>query len=79
MKKIKTTDLIEMLRTIMEFHTTHYQSDFDIDVEILTKAAQKAESTSLEDRTFLWMVRTTGTWCLLEKNVYIKDSQENHT
>jgi len=79
MKKLKTTDLIEMLRAIMKPHTRHYQSDFDMDVEILTEAAQKAESTRLEDRTFLWIARTTGTWCLLEKNVYIKGSRENHT
>lgn len=79
MKKFKTTDLIEVLRTVMESHTTHYQSDFDIDAKTLTEAARKAGNTPLEDRTFLWMARTTGTWCLLEKNVYMKDSRENHT
>ncbi len=79
MKKSKTKDLIEVLRTVMKAHTKHYQSDFDSDVEILTKAAQEAGRTKPEDRTFLWMARTSGTWCLLEKNVYMKDSRENHT
>jgi len=76
MKKFVTPDLLGTLRTIMEAHTKHYQSDFDLDVKTLTDVARKAGDTKLEDRIFLWMVRTCGTWCVRERNVFIRDSWE---
>lgn len=27
----------------------------------------------------MWLCRTYGTWCLLEKNVFLKDTREFHT
>ena len=76
MPKFEQIDLLESLERIMQSHTKHYQSDFDIDKEILTDAAQKAAA---EDRRYLWMARSSGTWCLRERDTFIKDSREHNT
>ena len=47
MPKFEQIDLLDSLERIMQSHTKHYQSDFDIDKEILIDAAQKAAA---EDR-----------------------------
>lgn len=78
-KKTETKDLLKDLSTIMESHTKHYKSDFDLDVKTLTSAAQKAGDAEPKDRIFLWMVRTSGTWCLSERNVFMKGTWEHAT
>lgn len=68
----KTDDLIGSLKTVVQGNTQHYQSDFDYDTETLREAAKKAEP---EDRTFYWMSRPSGTWCLAERDVLLRDSE----
>lgn len=77
MKKFIVEDVLGALQAIMETNTNHYQSDFQLDIKALVKAAKEAGNTTPEDRTFLWMARPNGTWCLLEKNVFLKDSWEH--
>lgn len=76
MKKFVASDLLGVLRAIVETNTKHHQEDFDMDIKTLTDAAKSAGDTTQEDRTFLWMVRTCGTWCARERNVFIRDSCE---
>lgn len=76
MKKFGEVDLIETLKTIVETNTEYYRSDFQYDAEILTNAARNGEGADAEERTFLWISRCCGTWCLRERNVFLRGSME---
>ena len=52
-------------------NTEHYKSDFEYDVATLLKAAKQPK---IEDRTYYWLSRPCGTWCLKEKDIFIKGS-----
>lgn len=64
-----TIDLIPFLARVMEENTKAYRSDFSYDVETLTKSVQEA---NMEDRVFYWMSRPTGTWCVKEREVFLR-------
>lgn len=70
-----TIDLIPFLARMMEANTKGYRSDFSYDVEKLTKAVQEP---NMEDRVFYWMSRTTGTWCVKEREVFLRGT-DAHT
>lgn len=72
MQKFMEIDLLENLEKIMIKNTRSYQSDFEIDKEILMDAAIKADTLPLRERTYLWMSRPCGTWYLLEKHVFLE-------
>lgn len=76
MRKFLNVDILDSLRAIMERNTQHYQNDFDYDVRMIQKCAASADP---EDKCLLWMSRTSGTWCLRERDVFIKDSQMHNT
>lgn len=76
MKKHINVDVIPFLREAMLRNTEHYQTDFDSDVKIITKAAK---SEYPEDKVLLWMSRPCGTWCFMEHNVFVKGSFEHNT
>ena len=56
--KFENVDLFASLEAIMKQNTGFYQSDLDIDKEIIAKAAA---SPNREDKTLLWFCRTSGT------------------
>lgn len=60
----------------MEAHVEHYKTDFELDANLLLDATKKAEKTPVKDRVFLWMARTCRTWCLQERNLFLKGSHE---
>ena len=70
-----TIDLIPFLARVMEANTKAYRSDFSYDVEKLTKAVQEP---NMEDRVFYWMSRPTGTWCVKEREVFLRGT-DAHT
>lgn len=72
MQKFMGIDLLENLEKIMNKNTRSYQSDFEVDKEILMDAAIKADTLPLRERTYLWMSRPCGTWSLLERHVYLE-------
>lgn len=74
--KFSNVDILDFMKKVVEKHTRYYQSDFEIDKEILWRAAVRQEQ---QDKTFIWLCRTHGTWCLLEKNVFLKDTKEHIT
>ena len=76
MRKFENCDVLSVLREIMSHNTKHYQTDFDIDKEILTEAAEEPNAL---DRRYLWMSRPCGTHCLKEKDVFLFNSPEYST
>lgn len=71
MNKFMDVDLIESLGAIMRQNTGFYQSDFEIDKEILREATSEPKDM---DRTFVWLSRPCGTNCFREYKVFMKDS-----
>jgi len=67
-------DILSFLENIMLNNTTLYQEDFQFDVSRLTAAAQ---APKLEGRSFYWMSRSCGTWCLNERNIFIRETFEH--
>ena len=55
--KFENMDLFASLEAIMKQNTGFYQSDLDIDKEIIAKAAA---SPHREDKTLLWFCRPSG-------------------
>lgn len=76
MQKFENVDILKSLKAIMQTHTEHFQSDFDIDIKILKQAAK---SPTPEDKKYLWICRPAGTWCLRERDTFIKDTREHNT
>lgn len=74
--KFMGVDVLDMMGRVLEAHTEHYRSDFDIDRKILWSASAKEER---QDRTYVWMCRKSGTWLLRERDIYIRDTRENNT
>ena len=74
--KFINTDILKVMKGIVDSHVKHYQSDFVYDVQTIKEAALKKERT---ERIFVWMCRQSGTWLLKEKNVFIKGTRENNT
>ena len=65
-----------LLELVQTFNTGFYQSDFDIDKEIIAKAAA---SPNREDKTLLWFCRPMGTHCFRERDVFLKDTAPHNT
>ena len=76
MQKFENVDILKSLKAVMQTHTEHFQSDFDIDVKVLKQAAK---SPNPEDKKYLWLCRPAGTWCLRERDTFIKDTREHNT
>ncbi len=72
MPKFMNIDLLENLEKIMRVNTRSYQSDFEWDRKTLMDAAANADTVPLRDRTYLWMSRPCGTWCVKEKDVFLE-------
>ena len=74
--KFENMDLFASLEAIMKQNTGFYQSDLDIDKEIIAKAAA---SPNREDKTLLWFCRPSGTHCFRERDVFLKDTAPHYT
>ena len=76
LQKFENVDVIASLEAIMKQNTAFYQSDFDIDKQILQKAAV---SPVPEDKRLLWFSRPSGTCCFRERDVFLKDTRQHNT
>ena len=76
LNKFEDVDVFASLDAIMKQNTGFYQSDFDIDREIIAKTAASA---SKEDKTLLWFCRPSGTCCFRERDVFLKDTRQHNT
>jgi hypothetical protein len=76
LRKFVNIDILASLDAVMRRHTESYQSDFQIDKEIIRKAAQ---STETEDKTLLWMSRPGGTYCFKERDMFLRDTRAHNS
>ena len=76
LNKFEDVDVFASLEAILKQNTGFYQSDFDIDKQII---AEKAASPSKEDKTLLWLSRPSGTYCFRERDVFISDTAPHNT
>lgn len=67
-------ELLPFLSGIVKQTATHYAEDFKIDTIRLNEAIFKSR---LESRTFLWMARPLGTQLVLERNVFLKETDDH--
>jgi hypothetical protein len=71
LNKFEDVDVTASLEAIMKQNTAFYQSDFDIDKEIIKRAA---ESPNAGDKMLLWFSRPSGTCCIKERDAFLKDT-----
>lgn len=64
-------DVLAFLSGVVQSNTEFYQSDFNYDIATLQDAAG-AQNTI--NRSFYWMSRHCGTWCLREREVFLRDT-----
>ena len=76
LQKFENVDVVASLEAIMKQNTAFYQSDFEIDKQILQKAAI---SPIPEGKRLLWFSRPSGTCCFLERDVFLKDTRQHNT
>ncbi|PXX44562.1 hypothetical protein DFR60_12649 [Hungatella effluvii] len=76
MNKFENVDIIASLDAIMRENTAFYQSDFEIDKEMIQRAAA---SQNAGDKTLLWFSRPSGTQCSRERDVLLKDTAPHNT
>ena len=69
-RKFYQPDILSHLAEIVQKNTRAYTTDFDFDAKRLWDSAQE---TDMERRSFLWMCRLLGTWCVLEREVFLDD------
>ena len=74
--RFENVDVTASLEAIMKQNTGFYQSDLEIDKEIIAKAAT---SPHREDKTLLWFCRPSGTHCFRERDVFLKDTAPHNT
>ena len=74
MRKFTGIDLLDSLERIMKKNTLSYQGDFTYDRKDLEDAAAGADALPFRERTYLWMSRRCGTWCLKERRVYLMET-----
>lgn len=67
---------MDVMGRVVEKHTRRYQSDFAIDAETLRKAAT---APMQQDKSFIWLCRTMGTWGLRERDVFVTDTRQHST
>ena len=65
----KQTDILAFLGQVVQENTEHYRADFVYDAATLTKAIWE---TGMENRIFYWMSRPAGTWCVKEREVFLR-------
>ena len=67
-------DILSYLAEVVKQNTRAYAADFDYDAKRL---GDSAHETDMEHRSFLWMSRPCGTWCVLEREVFLDDTNAN--
>lgn len=76
LSKFENVDVFASLNAIMKQNTGFFQSDFEIDKEIIQRAAA---SPRMENKTLLWFCRPSGTHCFKERDVFLKGTAPNNT
>ena len=69
-------DILAFLEKVVHKNTFAYAEDFNVDRIMLQLSAQESD---VERRSFLWMSRPRGTWCVPEREAFLRDSSAYHT
>ena len=77
MNKFEDVDVIASLEAIMKQNTAFYQNDFDLDRNILQKAAASPHSRG--QAAFIGFPRPSGTSCFRERDVFLKGTRQHNT
>ena len=67
----KGIDVVAFLKGVMEKCVWFYRQDFDYDIAILREAAKEVATRK---EPYYWMGRPGGTWCLKEREVFLRGS-----
>lgn len=67
----KEISLIAFLDEVVSRNTQHYKSDFELDAQKLRDAL---DSPNQDERIFYFMSRPSGTWCVLERDAFLRES-----
>lgn len=76
MQRFDNVDVFASLNALMRQNTGFYQSDLEIDKEVIAKAAASPDAA---DKTLLWLSRPSGTYCFRERDVFLKDTGPHNT
>ena len=68
MKGYLCKDLFKVLEYLVEQNVEHYRNDFNLDKEKMLKGLEEGE------KDYIWITRESGTACVNEKEVYIKET-----
>lgn len=69
-------DILAFLEKVVHKNTLAYAEDFNIDKNTLQLSA---DASDVEHRSFLWLSRPNGTWCVPEREAFLRDSSAYHT
>ena len=67
----KEISLIAFLDEVVSRNTQHHRSDFELDAQKLRDALN---SPNQDERIFYFMSRLSGTWCVLERDAFLRES-----
>lgn len=62
-------DVVQFLASVVQENTKAYRQDYQYDIATLREAAQESNTA---ERAFYWMSRPYGTWCLKEREVFLR-------
>lgn len=69
-------DILTFLEKVVQKNTVAFFEDFNVDRIMLQASAQE---TDMEHRSYLWLSRPHGTWCVPEREAFLRDSGAYHT
>ena len=67
-------DILTFLEKVVQKNTVAFSEDFNVDRIVLQASTQE---TDMEHRSFLWLSRPHGTWCVPEREVFLDDTNAN--
>jgi len=76
MEKFENVDVLKTLEAIMRQNTAFYQTDFQYDKDMFWKSAVLGGP---EDKTFLWLSRSSGTQCYHERDIFLRDTYPHNS
>ena len=67
----RDVELLSFLESVTARVVRHYRQDFEYDRAKLRDAVSEHD---MENRVFYWMARPSGTWCVLERSAFLKET-----
>ena len=64
-------DILTFLEKVVQKNTVAFSEDFNVDRVVLQTSTQESD---MEHRSFLWLSRPHGTWCVPERETFLRGS-----